>query len=483
MSWKWPKLTLKDEPGPMQNVEFRRQKQFNWDALRGWALGLFKSFTDYSDSLDAKMSDFDKRFDDQMSAATDGDKDLSEVVDARRPDGGNAYDTIGDRMDAMDKVSEGLTADESKFDGSIGGMLMNYFDDESDEIGGLIPNYYKEQLDGFATIPTANLNIGWITDVHLQQDSYAPNSLAHYAYMGAASRRARLDAIIAGGDNINGWYAKDELLFDTTQSVGTLFGRSADGTDVFCMFGNHDTGYGQNNNVLATDALTEAQIKKLYETSSLLYGEVRNGDSLYGYKDYTDKKVRVIWLDAFDLPTNVNSDGTYAYNYLTQSCFGNVQLNWLASKALALPDGTWQVMIFSHAPLKGTFGAQKGNTDVEQYNTDALVGILNAFQLGKSFSITTQDAVPATIDCDFSKQGAGVLIAFVSGHIHQDGQMTYAGINCIETACSLCNSAVNPSRIADTESEDCWDIFSVDPVARTIHAYRFGYGSDRDFTY
>lgn len=101
MSWKWPKLTLKDEPSPMQNRAFRQQKQFNWDALRGWALGLFNSFTDYSDSLDAKMSDFDKRFDDQMSAATDGDKDLSEVVDARRPaNADKAYKTIGERMDS-----------------------------------------------------------------------------------------------------------------------------------------------------------------------------------------------------------------------------------------------------------------------------------------------------------------------------------------------------------------------------------------------
>lgn len=76
----------------MQNVEFRRQKQFNWDALRDWALGLFNGFTDYSDSLDAKMTDFNNRFDDQMSAATDGDKDLSEVVDARRPNQSpNAY--------------------------------------------------------------------------------------------------------------------------------------------------------------------------------------------------------------------------------------------------------------------------------------------------------------------------------------------------------------------------------------------------------
>lgn len=103
MNWKWPKLTLKDEPSPMQNVEFRRQKQFNWDALRGWALGLFEGFTDYSDSLDAKMTDFDNRFDDQMIAATDGDKDLSEVVDARRPTGGDAFKTLGKRLDFQDK--------------------------------------------------------------------------------------------------------------------------------------------------------------------------------------------------------------------------------------------------------------------------------------------------------------------------------------------------------------------------------------------
>lgn len=58
--------------------------------------------TALKNNIQDKMTDFDHRFYDQMRAATDGDKDLSEVVDARRPAGAaKAYQTIGDRMDEM----------------------------------------------------------------------------------------------------------------------------------------------------------------------------------------------------------------------------------------------------------------------------------------------------------------------------------------------------------------------------------------------
>lgn len=362
-------------------------------------------------------------------------------------------------------------------------MLTGFFNDETIEVGGPIPSYYLTRLNQFTTISADNFNVGFITDNHHQLSSYAPNSLAHYAYIAAASRRAPLQAIIAGGDNINGWYAKTQKLTETRQATTTLFNRVKAGTDVFFEMGNHDNGIGQNGNNTPDTTLSDAEIKAFYQAHSLVYGENRDNGSLYGFKDYPDKKVRLIWLNSFDLPYTLNVDGTFKYNFLKQSAYQNQQLNWLATTALALPDNTWQTMIFTHCPLPGTFEVAAGQTKLSQLNSDVLISVLNAFQNGTTFKVNdTARELPVSLNCDFTAQGKGTIIGLISGHIHADGQMIYEGINCIETAGSLCYSG-DANRVKNTETEDCWDIFSVDTAARKIHAYRFGFGADRDFTY
>lgn len=378
-----------------------------------------------------------------------------------------------------------LTADTQKALGDFqdGNVLTGFFNDETIEVGGPIPSYYLTRLNQFTTISADNFNVGFITDNHYQLSSYAPNSLAHYAYIAAASRRAPLQAIIAGGDNTNGWYTKTQKLTETRQATTTLFNRVAAGTDVYYVFGNHDNGVGQNGNNTPATCLNDAEIKSYYHTANKVYGETRDGDSLYGYKDYSDKKVRLIWLNSFDLPYTLNSDGTYKYDFLTQSGYQNQQLTWLANQALKVPDNSWQVMIFTHCPLPGTFEVAAGQAQLSQYNSDVLVGIINAFQSGTKYSLADASrTLPINVTCDYTSQGKAVVIGLFSGHIHADGQMIYDGINCIETAGSLCYSA-DASRVKNTETEDCWDIFSVDTAARKIHAYRFGFGSDRDFIY
>lgn len=408
-------------------------------------------------------------------------KSLADALDAR-------LKTLEDKI----KADGSLTQDDFEvFEKKINTLLElpddatnDFFEDEINEIGGTIPTYYRKRLDELKMIPQDNLNIGFITDNHLQMDEYAPHSLNHYATIAAASRRARLDAIIAGGDNINGGYGRNENLFDTQQYFSALTSRVKNGTDVFTMFGNHDTGIGQSGHMTKDTTISPDEIKLITKTAGLLYGEKRNGDSLYGYKDYVDKKVRVIWLNSFDLPTTVNSDGTYKFDFLSTSGFQNAQLNWLAVNALKLPDKDWQVLMFSHAPIAGTFdSAELGQTPVDQNNTDALLGILSAYQNGTSYTAKdTSRELPIDINVDFGNQGKGTLIAFISGHVHQDGQMTYQGINCIQTTCSLA-TILNADRVASTENEDAWDIFSINTSKRSIHAYRLGYGADRDFNY
>lgn len=425
-----------------------------------------------SSSADASAiaKDTQNRFDDQINGKVDPD----EVIDARRPTGGDSYETLGKRLDSQDEAIEVSNPTSSK-------TVLAYLNNESIEVGGRRPDYYQQRLAEMAgQITSSTFNFGLITDNHYQADTYAPGSISHYANIAALSRVAPIDLIVAGGDNINGDYARDRTLVETRQATSSLYYRSAFDTDVFFAFGNHDTGAFQRSDgtdkTKPSECISIDEIKDFYCAKNPLFDEVRDDDSLYFYKDYADKGVRLIVLNSFDLPEDVNADGTYKFNFLTQSAFRQDQLLWLATKALILPDADWQVIIYSHAPLSGSF------TTIEQYNTEALVDILNAFQAGTTVTVASQEVLPVILSADYTSQGPGTIIAFVSGHLHADGQMVYRRINCIETQASLC-AKTDTTRQAGTQTEDAWDCFSVDTAKRQITVLRFGAGKDRLITY
>lgn len=359
--------------------------------------------------------------------------------------------------------------------------IAGFIEDDTQEVGGGIPNYVVDMLDELATPDTTHFNFGHITDDHNQLSTYAPNSLRHYASIAAASYKLGLDVIVSNGDNANGWFDRDEILLEEKQATNILFDRANPNTDVFISMGNHDLGVMQNGKTKPEQCISVDEFKSIIRANGA-YGEIRDGNSTYCYKDYPAKKVRLIQLDSFDLPETTNADGTYKYNFLQTSAYRQAQLNWLANTALKLPDKNWQVVIFTHCPLPNTFEVVSGGSPLTQINSEILIGVINAFQNGNTYHASSNDELSVDFECDFTKQGAGVLIGLITGHIHKDGQLVYKGINCIETAASLCYSG-DPNRVADSRTEDCWDIFSVDTQNRSIHVQRFGYGEDRTFTY
>lgn len=361
--------------------------------------------------------------------------------------------------------------------------LSGYFDNIIDEFGGPIPSYFVNKLNSMNSIDNSTFNVGFITDNHHQLSTYSPGSLTHYANIAALTRMVPINAVIAGGDNINGYFDRNQKFVETRQATSGLYGRVSHNTDVFFMLGNHDTGNGQNGNSTPATTITESELKSFYLSKEKAFNENRNGDSLYGFKDYEDQKIRVIWLNSFDLPWTLNSDGTYKYNFLTTSGYQGDQLEWLAKSALKLKSSDWHVMIFTHCPLPHTFEVAAGQAPLTQINSDILVSIINAFQNGTSLTVSEPSReLPVSFSADFSTQGSGVVIGLFSGHIHRDGQMVYNDINCVETSCSLCHTG-DTGRTAGTLSEDCWDVFSINKASRTIIAHRFGYGSDRTITY
>lgn len=455
----------------MQNVAFRRQKQFNWDALRGWALGLFKGFTDYSDSLDAKMTDFDKRFDDQMSAATDGDKDLSEVVDARRPDGGAAYATLGKRLDDMPNNTEfsqlsGEVTDTDNVQVSVDGGVQDPFTTALTE--------FKSTINSDNSV----LKIGLLQDIHFSRAIYndeygeaTDRGLVHIQHMGALADD--LDLAVYNGDNAHGREAKSSTVHRIKQLINThrlAFGE----LPTIWTIGNHD-----DNNVYfsgtskASNTLTLKEMEDAFEI-----------DKTYDYKDFLAQKVRVIVLDAFENPEIYNDDGSEKYNRSYNSVFSQTQLTWFG-QALQAPDG-YSVIIFMHCPPLG-YASNKPYNNYQDVNHDLMLGMVQAYISGTSYTASgTNTDYPAVVSVDFTTRGAGAFVGIVAGHEHHDlDPQTIDGIRVIERTCNIATNSGDTSidRTIGKVDEDAFDVIEIDGATKHCKFNRFGAGSSLEFDY
>ena len=364
--------------------------------------------------------------------------------------------------------------------------------------GEAMPPYFQDSFNHVTKdVPNdANiLNIATIADAHWQEegatifDGYTAKSLEHYQWCALSTLYNHADALIALGDNINGDEPAGRLnmtLMHVRAMLQTKYVRTA----MFMIRGNHDNGAGHQNTEgkSADEVLDDNAVKNGFGTKFNYYGEVRDGDSFYFYKDFPEKKVRIIGLDSNDIPLEKkDSNGHYAYDTKTAG-FRAQQLNWFANKALMLPDNTWQVVVFFHIPFPNAFGQwAEDNTFVNYHHA---IAILNAFKNGTSVNIndiSNPDFTITGLQADYSKQGQGTLIAVVNGHLHCDDQDTSIlnGTPIIEvtTSASFVSSVVNDSKQRNTNDEDAWDIISINTKERKIHCYRFGRGSDRDFTY
>ena len=398
----------------------------------------------------------------------------------------------------QETVQKQLDEFQSQFNGPAFQEAQQASLDTDMMYGEAMPPYFQDSFNHVTQdIPSGSsvVNIATISDAHWQEegatifDGYTAKSLEHYQWCALSTLYNHADALIALGDNINGDEPTGRLnmtLMHVRAMLQTKYVRTA----MFMIRGNHDNGAGHQNTEgkSADEVLDDNAVKNGFGTKFNYYGEVRDGDSFYFYKDFPDKKVRIIGLDSNDIPLEKkDSNGKYAYDTNTAG-FRSQQLNWFANKALMLPDNTWQVIVFFHIPFPNAFGQWAEDNTFKNYHH--AIDILNAFKNGTSVNIndtSNPDFTIAGLQADYSKQGQGTLIAVVNGHLHRDDQDTSIlnGTPVIEvtTSASFVSSIVDDSKRRNTNDEDAWDLISINTKERKIHCYRFGRGNDRDFTY
>lgn len=240
--------------------------------------------------------------------------------------------------------------------------------------------------------------------------------------------------------------------------------------------GNHDTG---EYSTLVGAEFLKSNIWKHNEGA--VYGSEEYG---YCYRDFAEKKLRVICLNSCEGETISGNDAAY--------CFSPAQLLWFAqtlydvgSKADA---AQWGVMVLAHYPLDLGGAYPAGN-------------IVKAYVAGES---TTQNGVTV----NFSGHNAATFIMNVHGHNHcfqygklhsvANGQGTEfdAWRMCTPNACFYRNNSGvvtmngisfgDPApydKTAGTGDDTAFNVNVINPSEQVLYSFCYGAGIDRTIGY
>lgn len=269
-------------------------------------------------------------------------------------------------------------------------------------------------------------------------------------------------------------------------------------TPTLYLVGNHDDVPFR----ATADRLTRAEMFSRFGKKSLLTGAVSNDldkGCNYGYLDFENRKMRVIYLDTHDKngweSTNQVQGTSTESAYMNACNVSAKQLHWLANVALDFTDkerpSDWGVIVLSHTQLNIHSGnhtytdAASGKTYTA--NTDNVITILTAY-LSKGSGSITLNGETATYDFTGLTEKA-YLYGCINGHRHcyefrEYGSKKIPGITCPNTRDGSERESQDGNTYTKTPGtgESCsFNVITIDRKNGKIYADNHGAGIDREF--
>lgn len=260
----------------------------------------------------------------------------------------------------------------------------------------------------------------------------------------------------------------------------------------------------------------------------------------YCYIDFPDKNIRLIVLNSYDVPYELDSDGKSAYPLKDFGAYGKAQVDWFANVALQT---TKEVIVLSHVALTGspftrdggprTYKQASSGDDYWIGNTELIKSILDDFINGKDVYHTTRSAIKkysqigstsnpnaislvqgespsetnspwyfynnsrldwkrkitnhswvnTSLTTNFKHQGPGTVITSISAHSH----VARMGLDVTGSyTATMSNSSLRDGRAfpestglirnLSTYREDAWEVMVVDTQEKKVYFYPFGVG-------
>lgn len=356
-----------------------------------------------------------------------------------------------------------------------------------------LPTYIKDGISAHIAkvcqgVEDADLVFDFITDVQSNL-LYRGSQICYIEAINAGMKVGKF--VVNGGDFVSGLPTATEDINNMSQMYAA-HKRGIGTKDLFMCQGNHDGTWQKWNSTShqckAKDVVTDKTWTNMFlkNIDGAVY-DAANPLGGYLYKDYEDRKVRVIILNTCDICVYDN-DGYLKYNAMYDNAIRQQQLDWLVNYALDFSDKgedrtNWGIIVFTH------FGVDVDN-DWFPHGATLVENVLQAFRTGSSI-VQTEGTVGSdfylSVNHDFSTQGAMNYIAYIHGHTHTDRVLFNSGVPHIATASA--NGVYDsetppvggtcPARTAGTLSYFCWDTMQYDKQNAKMIAYRFGAGADR----
>jgi hypothetical protein len=344
-----------------------------------------------------------------------------------------------------------------------------------------------------AQLDPNNFNIGYITDNHGGLCSWTTDYSDKYAYdhlNNFLKLDGNIDVMIAGGDNSDCWRPSDPAVTVDNRRFDTQFLFSTDNqSDKFILKGNHDDGSVRTNDYRrgtrkfesVPHVLRDSEFNKMIAADQLLFNEKRNNGKSYFYKDYPNKKVRVIGLNSNDTPDDILlDDGEPKYLGVWRMGYRQEQLDWLANVALQNVPEDYTTIIFSHIQADiPSYENDENTADHDTHrNQDILIQIIKDFMAGSSSSLTSNiEDYEINLKTNFVTQGKRNFAGYIHGHEHVENATTDLGFNNIGCFASY---NVRGTYLGNT---DAWQTISIDQTNRKLIIKGFGRATNRTFSY
>ena len=364
---------------------------------------------------------------------------------------------------------------------------------------GNIPKYHYEEAGRVVSVllelKKAHPNsivFGTISDNHVDlSNESVKRSARHAVYALEAVGSMACDFVANLGDNVSGTNIDNDTDYANAVYMENASRYAMTGLTAYNLVGNH---------------CKSNSTQKIYD----LIGKYNSFDNYgttrirgFGYKDYADKKVRVICLNTCDY---WNGQGGNGMSYEQKDFF---------MKALDLSSksdySAWTIIVLSHIPLDYLGG---------DYNKGAdLKAILKAYNAGTSASISVNSSYASaqneagkysgTLTYNYSGKNAPRVIN-IHGHIHTNayGKLTFIddGTELDMIRVATPNSSFNGNastnrytesgnysittteaakikKVANSKADTSATFYLIDLVSQVVYAVGYGADIDRTITY
>ena len=350
-----------------------------------------------------------------------------------------------------------------------------------------------------------------ISDTHYATDSVARDDLENYGRsvnhaknVVELSRFIDLDYIVHDGDVHDGSTANKSIAESNFGEMVSTLGLAK--CPYFISWGNHDSNsWGDLRTDVVykviqnykpskpgttgahgkgTELISNKEMYAIATQPSTVFDIHENPDDKMGYYyyDVPGKKMRVVMLNAQDIPDVLDTDGYIKYQAINVAGYRQQQVTWLYNTLKSMP-ADYTVAIYQHYGFGYRYTT---NMAYVPYNYELVDGIINSFVLGTKFSgsYTANSDFKASISTDFTGQ-KGKLAFLAHGHFHRDKLTKDSnGINNYSIGCSVSRPKKEQGdRPLGVLQEDLWDVVVTNTATRHVDLIRFGAGDDRSFDY